>query len=270
MSGTMPAARTLGVMTVLLGVLTVMPAEVPAQEAGAQPLARRTDDRRPVGDLRELAVGVAASELATEGYYAFACGSNGGTPLVQLDDWTGYAQCAKDGATGLHEVYVEYDDEGEYIARMLLEVFGEQDGRLGLRKYYGTKVAGHPVVLSVLFDEAGFARAIRAVTDSRADLDFRRNAYLLRVPIMNAFGSEGWNCNNLPLAPSETALGSFFVKMKCDKLVATGRRMVVEAHMYRKPGQTGFDRAGAPLDGEFFSQGRWEIWDPNWTSAPPR
>ena len=83
---------------------------------------------------------------------------------------------------------------------MPLELFGEQEGRLGLRKYYGTKVAGHPVVLSVLFDEGGIGQAIRIVTDQRADLEYRRNAYLLRVPLMNAFGAEGWACEHPPLA----------------------------------------------------------------------
>ncbi len=239
-----------------------------AQDAATPPLVRAPDAARPVGDLRELAVGKHARELPLEGYYAFACGSNGGTPLEQLDDWTGFATCARDRATDLYEVYVEYDDEGEYAARMLLELFGEQDGRLGLRKYYGTKVAGHPVVLSVLFDERGTAQAIRAVTDQRADLDYRRNAYLLRVPLMNAFGAEGWGCQNPPLANGETPIGEFFVKMRCEKIAPSGRRMVVEAHLYRKPGQTGYDRTGTTLEGDFFSQGRWEIWNPEYRPAP--
>ncbi len=239
-----------------------------AQNSAAPPLVRGPDAARPLGDLRELTVGKHAREFPLEGYYAFACGSNGGTPLEQIDDWTGFGACARDRATGLHEVYVEYDDEGEYTARMLLELFGEQEGRLGLRKYYGTKVAGHPVVLSVLFDGRGIAQAIRAVTDQRADLEYRRNAYLLRVPLMNAFGAEGWGCEHPPLASGETAVGAFSVKMRCEKIAPTGRRMIVEAHLYRKPGQTGYDRAGAPLEGDFFSQGRWEIWNPDYRPAP--
>ena len=235
-----------------------------ALPASAQDAAVRTQ-----GDLRDLTIGKPAAELPTEGYYAFACGSNGGTPLEQLDDWTAFRQCARDRATGLYEVYVEYDDQGEYLARMLQEAFGAEEGRLGLRKFYGTKVAGHPVVLSLLFDDAGVAQAIRAVTDQRADLDYRRNAYLLRVPLMNAFGSQGWDCVNPPLENGETPVGAFFVKMRCEKIVATGRRMVLEAHLYRKAGQTGFDRAGNTLEGDFFSQGRWEIWNPAYRPTPP-
>ncbi|MBM3507594.1 MAG: hypothetical protein FJX64_07725 [Alphaproteobacteria bacterium] len=247
--------------------LVLWPLSAWAQD-GRPPLVRMPDAARVVGDLRELTVGKHAAEFPLEGYYAFACGSNGGTPLEQLDDWTGFAQCARDRATGLHEVYVEYDDEGEYIARMLAERFGPEEGRLGLRKYYGTKVAGHPVVLSVLFDERGIAQAIRAVTDQRADLDYRRNAYLLRVPLMNTFGAEGWDCVHPPLAAGETPVGNFAVKMRCEKVVPGGRRMVVEAHLYRKPGQTGYDRTGASLAGDFFSQGRWEIWNADY--AAPR
>lgn len=252
------------VALVAASAIAALGADARAQEAGVPPLVRVPDAGRPAGDLRELTVGKHAREFPLEGYYAFACGSNGGTPLEQLDDWSGFAACASDRATGLHEVYVEYDDEGEYAARMLLELFGEQEGRLGLRKYYGTKVAGHPVVLSVLFDDRGIAQAIRAVTDQRADLEYRRNAYLLRVPLMNAFGAEGWACEHPPLANGETAVGAFAVKMRCEKVAPTGRRMALEAHLYRKAGQTGYDRAGTPLEGDFFSQGRWEVWNPEY------
>ena len=31
-------------------------------------------------DLRDLSVGIASTQLPTEGYFAFACGSDGGTP----------------------------------------------------------------------------------------------------------------------------------------------------------------------------------------------
>lgn len=244
---------TVGLLVLALPTLVLAQALLPAPQEAR-------------GDLRELSVGLKAGELPTEAYFSFACGSDGGTPLNPLDDWTAFKQCNRDRATGLYEVYYEYDDEGEYLARMLADVYGEY-GRLGLRKYYGTKVAGHPVVLSVLFDDDGTAQAIRVVTDQRAEVDFRRNAYLLRLPVMSTFGNEGWTCENSPLAPGETPLGQFFVKMRCEKVVVNGRRMIVEAHMFRKPGQNGYDRAGEPLDGEFHSLGRWEIWNPAYTPA---
>lgn len=211
------------------------------------------------GDLRDLAVGLAAAQLPTEGYFAFACGSDGGTPLEPIDDWTAFRQCAPDRESGLHEVYYEYDDEADYTLRMLADVLGDGE-RVGMRQFYGTRVAGHPAVLSVLFDDAGVAQAIRVVTDQRADAESRRNAYLLRVAIVNSYGREGWVCTDLPLAAGETPVGQFFVKARCEKMVGT-RRMIVEAHLYRKPGQTGFDRAGDALDGDFLSLGRWEIWN---------
>ena len=211
------------------------------------------------GDLRDLSVGIASTQLPTEGYFAFACGSDGGTPLEPVDDWTDFRRCARDRATGLYEVYYEYDDESEYTQRMLADVLGDGE-RLGARPFYGTRVAGHPVVLSVLFDEAGVAQAIRAVTDQRADVSSRRNAYLLRVAIMNSYGPDGWACTDTPLAQGETAVGQFFVNSRCEKSVGP-RRMVVEAHLYRKAGQTGFDRAGDEVEGDFVSVGRWEIWN---------
>lgn len=211
------------------------------------------------GDLRDLSVGTPAAMLPTDGYFAFACGSNGGTPLEPIDDWTAFRVCAPDRATGLYEVYYEYDDEAEYTARMLADVTGAAD-QGGARTLYGTKVAGHPVVLSVLFDGGGVAQAIRVVTDQRADVDARRNAYLLRVAIMNSFGADGWTCIDQPLANGETPVGAFSVKTRCEKATA-GRRLVVEAHLYRKAGQTGQDRGGNAVDGDFFSLGRWEIWN---------
>lgn len=213
---------------------------------------------QPAGDMRDLSVGLPAARLPTEGYFAFACGSNGGTPLEPIDDWSAFRQCAPDRATGLYEVYYEYDDEGDYTLRMLADVVGDGE-RVGMRQFYGTRVAGHPAVLSVLFDETGVAKAIRVVTDQRADVESRRNAYLLRVAIMNSYGHDGWTCIDIPRAEGETPVGQFSVKARCEKVVGT-RRMIVEAHLYRKAGQTGFDRAGDALDGDFFSLGRWEIW----------
>lgn len=211
------------------------------------------------GDLRELSIGTRAAEMPPTGYFEHACGSNGGPPLKKISGWADFARCAPD-EKGLFEIYVEYDDQDEYGARLIEEFFDHDEfANLATRKYGGTKVAGHPVVLSVLFDREGVVQAIRAVTDPRAPLQFRRNGYLLRVPIKANYGTTGWACDKLPLAPGETPVGEMSIKEHCEKMVGD-RRMVLETQLYRRPGQTGVNGAGERADGDFWSSGRWEIW----------
>src|SRR5204862_3702459 len=109
----------------------------------------------------------------------FACGSNGGPPRAQLSGWADFARCRAE-ASGLHEVYFEYDDELEYIARA-------RDLDREITRFAGTTETGFPVIVSALFDDNGILRAIRIVTDSRpdyrndvteADLRKRDEAYL--------------------------------------------------------------------------------------------
>ena len=46
-------------------------------------------------------------------------------------------------------------------------------------------------------------RAFRAVTDSRASVDDRGKAYLLRFRLYPIYGSDGWNCVDREPAPGE-------------------------------------------------------------------
>src|ERR1700759_4059871 len=57
-----------------------------------------------------------AAQPAPREFQNFACGSNGGAPRAQLSGWADFARCRAE-ANGLHEVYFEYDDELEFIAR---------------------------------------------------------------------------------------------------------------------------------------------------------
>ena len=102
-----------------------------------------------------------AAQPAPEEFRGFACGSNGGAPRQQLTGWTDFARCRAE-PDGLHEVYFEYDDELEYIARA-------QDLDREITRWAGTTERGFPVVVSALFDDAGVLKGIRMVTDSRPD-----------------------------------------------------------------------------------------------------
>ncbi len=72
-------------------------------------------------------------------------------PRQRLEDWSGFAKCTPE-ADGLREVQVRFDDEQEYIGKAIADDrYADQRG--------STRVAGHPVILSALFDDGGTLRA---------------------------------------------------------------------------------------------------------------
>src|SRR3954470_357044 len=108
------------------------------------------------GEIRGIKLGLKAQSMTTDGFDEFACGSNGGPPRQKLEGWSGVAQCGAEprgvcaGQAGLHgglrKVQVRFDDELEYVGKAIAdERYTDQQG--------STRVAGHPVILSVLFDE---------------------------------------------------------------------------------------------------------------------
>src|SRR5262249_9515162 len=152
----------------------------------------------------------------------FACGSDGGPPRQKLSGWKDFAKCPAAKA-GLHEVYVEFDSAGDAESKLFRDTYGET---LWIDKFSGTKLAGHPIILSVLFDDSGVARGIRAVTDPRAGLEERSKAYLLRVPVESKYGVEGWHCIDRPPTHGETPVGRTYINERCDKVYQGNRRVV--------------------------------------------
>jgi hypothetical protein len=216
--------------------------------AAAQP-------RPDPGEIHGLRLGLDARHMSLAGFGELACGSNGGPPRAKLDGFADFSKCRAE-PNGLHEVYLRFDDEEEYIGRAIDD---DQYSR-----NVGTRVAGHPVILSVLFDDGGTLRGIRFVTDPRAAPGERRMAHLLRLAAINHYGPEGWTCVDQPAAPGETAVGGVFLKQKCRK-TTTERDITVEAHFFRKPGQSGTDPAtGDYRAGQYESWTRFELMDPGY------
>jgi len=201
----------------------------------------------------DIHIGEAASEIPDE-FVDYACGTNGGPPAVPLKGFTEFKKCRPD-ADGLHEVYFAYDDELEYRARAL-------DIRSEIRMYAGTTVFEFPVVASVLFDDAGRVRGLRAVTDprqhvSRDRIEFWELANFLR----QRFGEEGWQCKDLPPEEGESPAGSTFLKNHCEK-VAGGLHLVLEQRYFEKKGQHFVDpQSGKPQPDAFESATRFEMYD---------
>ncbi len=226
--------------------------------AAAQSLRRAT-----VWDLK-LGEPVSAQPAPQE-FRGFACGSNGGAPRAPLSGWSDYARCRPE-PSGLREVYFEYDDELEYIARA-------RDIDSEITRWAGTTEMRFPVIVSALFDEAGILKGIRMVTDPRpdhrndvteADLRKRDEAYVLGRIMASRYDIEAaHDCTALPPAEGESDVGGVFVKQACEKIDrVNGRRIVVRANLYRKPGQTAFNpQLETQLtQGQFESSARLEIY----------
>jgi hypothetical protein len=208
------------------------------------------------GEIHGLKLGLAAEAMTLDGWGQLACGSDGGPPRQELDAWSDFKTCRPE-ASGLREVAARFDDEDEYVAKALGEpaYAGRQTG---------TRVAGHPVVLSALFDDGGILRGIRMMSDPRAAPAERRMAHLLGVAVINRYGADGWNCRDLPPAEGESAVGGVFIKQRCDKTMPE-RALTVETHFLRKPGQHDIDPDTHDYtQGAFDSWTRFELFDPSY------
>ena len=193
-------------------------------------------------------------------FIKFACGSNGLVPLQKINGFTDFAQCRKE-EHGLHEVAVEYDNTGKHLADLFAQMYKDvEGGDLWTQQYTGTKMSGHPVILSVLFDDAGVVKGMRAVTDSRARTDQRQVSNMLAVVIRNHYDPQNWTCEKLPLTGGETPIGNSFIKERCETVYRNESRMIVWRNLFRKAGQTGATATGQVAEGDFESSTRWERW----------
>jgi hypothetical protein len=220
--------------------------------------------RASVWDLK-LGQPISAQPSPDE-FRGFACGSNGGPPRQRLTGWSDFARCSAE-PSGLHEVYFEYDDEFEYIARA-------RDLDREVTRWAGTTELTFPVIVSALFDAAAVLKAIRVVTDSRpdhridvtdADLRKRDDAYLFGASMASRFNIDGKrDCMALPPAEGESAVGSLFVKQSCELMDPEHRRKIVlRVNFFRKPGQSAFNPQMATqlTQGQFESSARVEVLD---------
>jgi|SRR2546425_3948144 len=236
-----PQASTLAACTAALALI--------AATAPARPQARADQ-----GEIRGLKLGLKAQEMSLHGFGELACGSNGGPPRQKLEDWSDFAKCRPEESS-LHEVYARFDDEDEYIGKAI------EEPRYA-RGRTGTRVAGHPVILSALFDRDGVLRGLRFVTDPRAASHERRMAHMLRLAVINRYEPDGWTCADFPPAAGETPVGGVFIKQRCEKVMLE-RHLMVETRFLRKPGQSDNDPVtGEYRPGAFESSTRFEIFDP--------
>ena len=212
----------------------------------------------------DLKLGAPIAEQPPPGAFrAFACGSNGGPPRAPLTGWADFRRCPAE-PDGLREVYFEYDDELEYIARA-------HDDERAISRWAGTHEVTFPVIVSALFDDGGVLRGMRMVTDARpehrnditeANRKKRDEAYTLATVMAARFNIDpAHDCEAIPPAEGESPVGSLFIKRACERIEG-GLRIVVRASLYRKPGQSGHNpQLPTQLtQGQFESSARMEIY----------
>jgi hypothetical protein len=192
--------------------------------AGAAGAAEDPQD----GDLRDLRVGMSVAELPTEGYVDLACGSDGGAPGMPLASWVEFERCPPDAA-GLHEVTFAY-------AESPLAELGD--------RWEGTKVAGHPVIPSLLIDDGGMVQGIRIVTDPDTRMYLKKKAFLLGLRVMGRYGRDGWTCTEAEPGAGRAPVGGLFIDRHCEKVVHD-RRLILDTDLYRTADQQGQEFTGA-------------------------
>jgi hypothetical protein len=206
--------RAVAIVTLLAALL--------ARPAGAA-------DDPAEGDIRTLKVGVPVNELSTAGYLGFACVDEQWTRGEALESWAEFEHCPADAA-GLHEVAFEYDDSYQEWAPV------NDD-------WEGTKIAGHPVLLSLLIDDAGMVQGIRAVTDPESRMYMKKKAFLLGIRVMGRYGRDGWSCSDRPGVAGRSAVGGMYIDRHCEKDLGD-RRILLDTALYRDVGQTGEEFTG--------------------------
>ena len=205
------------------------------------------------GEVHGLKLGLQARSMPLDGFGELACGSNGGPPRQKLEEWADFGKCSPED----NGLYARFDDEDEYIGKAI------EDPRYAAGRM-GTRVAGHPVILSALFDRDGVLRGLRFVTDPRAAPHERRMAHLLRLAVINRYEPDGWTCTDFPPASNETPVGGVFIKQRCQKATPE-RHLSLDTRFLRKPGQSDNDPVtGEYRPGAFESSTRFEIFDPSY------
>jgi len=168
-------------------------------------------------DLRDFRVGMPASELPAEGYTDFACAGS----KLGVQGWQDYARCPADAA-GLHALRFSYQEGSNELA-FVNDTYG------------GTKVGGHPVLLTLLISDAGVVERLRIETDPAARLNRRKKAHLLGELAKGRYGEAGWTCTEAQPTADEEPIGGVFLNEHCEKATPT-RHYILDRQMFHRAG----------------------------------
>jgi hypothetical protein len=158
-------------------------------------------------DLREFHVGMSAADLPPTGYADFTCAEDT-TPSLQ--DWSSWRVCTPD-ADGKRAIRFKYDESSS-------------PG--------GTKVGGHPVLLTLVISDDAHVTGLIIETDPHAKPFQRKKAFLLGLQARAHYGADGWSCTENPPTGDEAPIGTTFIKEDCTKELAA-RKITVRRQLYR-------------------------------------
>lgn len=162
-------------------------------------------------DLRDIRLGMAAIELAEAGYIGFSCAAD---PQRTLSGWKDWRDCPAD-ARGTRAIRFGYDPSTS------------RDG---------TMVAGHPAILTLLFDDTGHVAGLQIETDPKARLYIRKKAFLLGLQARSRYGADGWACTEGQPGAGDQPVGGVYLRERCTKTIS-GRSLTVERNLFRRADQ---------------------------------
>ncbi len=173
----------------------------------------------PENDLREFRIGMAVDEMPRTGYLGYACAAG---PGRKLEGWQAYGQCPPE-ASGWHAVRFAYDEAANPLAKVN-----------GL--YEGTKVGGHPVLLTALIGDDGRLHGLVIETDPAARLYLRKKAFLFGEQVKARYGDAGWTCASREPSAEQEPVGGMFMNEHCEK-ATPARKLTLDRMMFRRAGQ---------------------------------
>jgi hypothetical protein len=162
-------------------------------------------------DLRDIRLGMLATDLPNAGYVNLLCATD---PQKALATWGDWRNCPVD-PSGLHAIKFGYDPATS------------RDG---------TIVAGHPAILTLLVDDAGIVGGLRIETDPKARLYIRKKAFLFGIQVKSRYGLDGWSCTQAQPDGGEQPVGGVYLKESCFKALR-GRLITVDRKLFRRADQ---------------------------------
>jgi hypothetical protein len=172
-------------------------------------------DQPSRNDLRDLRVGMNVAEIPAGEYTDLRCAS---APDTRIGAFSDYRRCPAD-AQGHHGIRFAFDEK--------TNVLGPLDD-----KYRGTKVGGHPVLLTLQVGDKSRVVGLDIETDDGTRLFLRKKAYMLGRQAMSYYGNDGWNCTHTPPGADEAPIGRMFLRDHCSKRF-DGREIIVHQNFYR-------------------------------------
>lgn len=205
----------------------------------------------PVFSIWDVTLGQPVSQVPEAAVGEIACGTAGGPPGQALARFEDFLTCQPE-PSGLREVAFNYDDEQDYIALALELQYKFLQG--------GTSVFAHPVIVSLLVDQAGVVQGRRIVTDNRISINDRRSAFTLIRNFKARYSKWSLGCADIALKEGEQPVGTQFIHELCTGQSPDGRtRIAIEASYLRKKGQRAVNQETQEVNkGYFESQTRYE------------